>query len=300
MNTRLNSWRACPKKTEFTWPLKTIKQQLKWASDILYSISCSSRLDSEVLLAHCLQKDRSYLLTWPEQELTTRQQDCFQELVRRRLQPQPVAYLVGYREFYSMRFDTTPDTLVPRPETELLVDTVLELTQNLPSAMILELGTGTGAIALAIKKHNPGCQMRATDVSQSALEVARANAKKHVLDVQFVLSDWYQAIVPDVQFDIIVSNPPYVASNDPCLGQGDLPAEPIQALSSGDSGLEALEMIIAGAVERLKPGGYLLLEHGFEQAQAVTELLEQMAFEAIQTKFDFNDLERMTMARRHR
>lgn len=280
--------------------MNTIKQQLKWASEILYSISCSSRLDSEVLLAHCLQKDRSYLLTWPELELTRQQQDCFQDLVRRRLQPQPVAYLVGYREFYSMRLDTTPDTLVPRPETELLVDSVLELTQNMPCAKILELGTGTGAIALAIKKHNPGGQMCATDVSQSALEVATSNAKKHALDVQFVLSDWYQAIVPDARFDIIASNPPYVASNDPCLEQGDLPAEPMQALSSGVSGLEALEVIIKGAVERLKPGGYLLLEHGFEQAQAVAELLEKMAFEAIQTKYDFNDLERMTMARKPR
>ena len=278
--------------------MNTIKQQLKWGSDILYNTSCSAQLDSELLLAHCLQKDRSYLFSWPEKVLTRQQQDCFHELVRRRLQPQPVAYLVGYREFYSLPLKTTPDTLVPRPETELLVDTALELLNHQPGARVLELGTGTGAIALAIKKHSPSSRVRATDCSSAALDVARTNANIFSLDIEFVHSDWYRAIEAGAQFDFIVSNPPYVAAGDPCLRQGDLRAEPIGALSSGESGLEALEVIIAGAGERLKAGGYLLLEHGFEQAQAVTGMLENMKFEAIQTKRDLNDLERMTMARK--
>lgn len=193
---------------------------------------------------------------------------------------------------------TTPDTLVPRPETELLVDTVLELTEGMAVADILELGTGTGAISLAIKKHNPASQLCATDFSSAALEVAKSNAQKFALDIRFILSDWYQAVAADAQFDVIVSNPPYIAADDPYLTQGDLPAEPMQALSSGESGLEALEIIIPGAFDHLGPGGYLVLEHGFEQAPTVTKLFAKMGFEAIQTRLDFNDLERMTMGRK--
>lgn len=259
-------------------------------------MSCSARLDSEVLLAHCLQKDRSYLLTWPEKELTHEQQACFEDLVRRRLQPQPVAYLVGYREFYSMSLMTTPDTLVPRPETEMLVDRVLEITKHNPGSEILDMGTGTGAIALAIKKHAPSCRVSATDYSPDTLKIARSNADKLSLDVQFILSDWYREIAPDLVYDVIVSNPPYIAASDPFLHQGDLPAEPIQALSSGESGLEALQIIISGARGRLKPGGVLVLEHGYDQAPAVRQLLIDGGFESVKSERDFNDLERMTMA----
>lgn len=274
----------------------TIKQQLEWATKVLYSISCSAALDSEVLLAFCLQKNRSYLLTWPEKELTAKQLECFHELVRKRLQPQPVAYLTGSREFYSMELNTTPATLVPRPETEMLVDTVLELIAEIASAKILELGTGTGAIALAIKKHAPSSDILATDISQSALQVARTNAEKHHLDISFVESNWYQAIQPH-KFDVIVSNPPYIAACDPYLSQGDLPAEPLQALSSGETGLEALRVIIQGAGTYLTASGWIVLEHGYDQQQAVTELLLEYGFSDIKTHRDFNDLARLTLAR---
>jgi len=274
----------------------TIKQQLEWASQVLYSISCSASLDSEILLAFCLKKNRSYLMTWPEQELDEDQLKCFHDLVHRRLQPQPIAYLTGTREFYSMALDTTPATLVPRPETEMLVDKVLELIADRPSANILELGTGTGAIALAIKQHAPHSQIVATDVSQQALDVARGNALQHQLDVEFLLSDWYQFIPAQSSYDIIVSNPPYIAADDPYLGQGDLPAEPQQALSSGETGLEALQVIIRKAGEFLNNNGWIVLEHGYDQAQQVHVLLSQGGFKRISLVRDINDLARLTMA----
>ncbi|MCK4711086.1 MAG: peptide chain release factor N(5)-glutamine methyltransferase [Gammaproteobacteria bacterium] len=277
--------------------MPNIKQQLERATKALYSISCSAALDSEVLLAFCLQKNRSYLLTWPEKELSSDQLECFHELVRKRLQPQPVAYLTGSREFYSMELNTTPATLVPRPETEMLVDKVLELIAELDSPKILELGTGTGAISLALKKHAHSCEILATDISQAALKVAQSNAQKHHLDISFVESNWYQSIPQDL-FDVIVSNPPYIAASDPYLGQGDLPAEPLMALSSGETGLESLKTIIQQASAFLQPAGWIVLEHGYDQQQAVTELLLEYGFREVETLRDFNDLARLTLARR--
>lgn len=276
----------------------SIRQQLKWASNTLYSISCSARLDSEVLLAFCLRKNRSYLMTWPDQELTGDQIDRFHNLVQRRVQPQPVAYLTGSREFYSMELNTTPATLVPRPETELLVDTVLKLIQYIESPNILELGTGNGAIALALKKHKPMCQVLATDISQQSLHVAKSNALKHRLDIDFVQSDWHRKLSASSQYDIIVSNPPYIAADDPYLSQGDLAAEPRLALCSGETGLEAMISIIAGAGRRLKPAGWIVLEHGYEQSHAVTDLLFDAKFINIATYRDINDLPRMCVGQR--
>ncbi len=302
MSTRLNNWPIWLKsidRTEATiLPAKshTIKHQLEWATAVLYSISCSAALDSEVLLAHCLQKNRSYLLTWPERELTAEQLEQFHELVRKRLQPQPVAYLIGSREFYSMDLNTTSDTLVPRPETELLVESVLDLIVDLTAPKILELGTGTGAISLAIKKHASQSDIVATDISEAALQVARSNALKHHLDIGLIESDWYQALIP-AKFDIIVSNPPYIASDDPYLSQGDLPAEPIQALCSGKTGLEALSVIIQGGRDYLNDNGWILLEHGYDQEQAVTDIFKQYGYHEISTLRDFNDLPRVTRAK---
>ncbi len=275
----------------------SIKQQLEWATKTLFSISCSAGLDSEVLLAFCLQKNRTYLLTWPEKELTTEQLDCFREIIKKRLQPQPVAYLTGSREFYSMELNTTPATLVPRPETELIVDTVLDLIAHIDAPEILEMGTGTGAIALALKKYKPKSNVLATDFSQAALDVARSNAIKHELTISLLQSNWYQ-YVPERKFDVIVSNPPYIAADDPYLSQGDLPAEPIMALSSGETGLEALEMIIQDASSYLNKDGWIVLEHGYDQQQQVTEILEKNGFDNIKTLTDFNDLPRVSLGLR--
>lgn len=276
----------------------TIQQQLVWATNALGSISCSSRLDSEILLAFCLQRDRSYLMTWPERVLNEHEIDCFHDLVRRRLQPQPIAYLVGSREFYSIPLATTPDTLVPRPETEMLVDKVLELVEDIDQPNILELGTGTGAIALAIKRHSDHSQVTATEVSPAALAVARDNACQQALDIQFIESDWYQSVPHQRLFDVVVSNPPYIAADDPYLRLGDLPAEPQQALCSGPNGLEALQPIIVGGLEFLANNGWMVLEHGYQQGTAVAEILVDNGYENITLYKDFNDLERMTVARK--
>ena len=298
MNTRQSSWPSWRKKISSRFMSITITQQLAWASGVLDAISDSPRLDSEILLAHCLQQDRSYLITWPERELSERQIECFQQLVRRRLEPQPIAYLVGSREFYSLQLETTPATLVPRPETEMLVDKTLELLQGLDSPQLLELGTGTGAIALALKKQRPDIELTATDISAEALQVASRNAQKHHLQINFLQSDWYTSVHGDMLFDVIVSNPPYIAADDPYLARGDLPAEPHQALSSGSSGLEALQIIISGAEHFLQPGGWLVLEHGYDQQLEVQQLLREQGYEQVQTFNDFNDLPRLSMARR--
>jgi release factor glutamine methyltransferase len=275
--------------------LNSIKQQLEWAKNVLYSISCSAALDSEVLLAHCLQKNRSYLITWPEKELTSQQLECFRDLVRRRLQPQPVAYLTGQREFYSMELNTTPATLVPRPETEMLVDKVLDIVADIESPGILELGTGTGAISLALKRHIPHSHITATDISADALKVAQFNAQQYHLEINWLQSDWYQSVPPET-FDVIASNPPYIAEGDPYLSQGDLPAEPQQALCSGETGLEALEQIIQGVQKWLKPSGWIVLEHGYDQQEAVSQLLSKQGFSCIETLKDFNELPRLSIA----
>ena len=276
----------------------SIRQQLDWAAGILESISCSARLDSEVLLAHCLQKNRSYLMTWPERELDQLQLSCFQELVRRRLQPLPIAYLVGEKEFYSLTLKTTPATLVPRPETEMLVDKVLQMTQTITTPRILELGTGTGAIALSIKQHSAGSEILATDVSTEALQVARENAQTHQLDIDFRLSDWFSEIEPEPCFDVIVSNPPYIDELDPYLSQGDLPAEPRQALVSADHGMQALTEIIAKGKGYLKPGGWLVLEHGYDQREPVNQLLSAHGYVQVETFQDFNQLPRMSIGQK--
>ncbi len=236
-------------------------------------------------------------MTWPEKELNPDQLDCFQDLVRRRLD-QPIAYLTGTREFYSMELKTNKHTLVPRPETEMLVDRVLQLIGDKQSARILELGTGTGAIALAIKQHAPQCLILATDVNPETLAVAKGNASQHRLDVQFLLSDWYHSVSAQPGFDIIVSNPPYIAAGDSCLKEGDLPAEPRQALTSGESGLEALQVIIQQSGEYLNKKGWIVLEHGYDQAQEVQKMLQQNDFVEIGLLTDFNDLARLTSARK--
>ncbi len=275
--------------------ITTIRQQLAWATALFEAISDSARLDSEILLAHCLAQNRSYLMTWPERELAAGQLECFHALVQRRLEPQPVAYLVGSREFYSLQLETTPATLVPRPETELLVEKTLQLVAAIQSPSILELGTGTGAIALALKTHCPDCRVSATDFNHETLEVARRNADQHHLQVEFLQSDWYQSLAADQRYDLIVSNPPYIAANDPYLSSGDLPAEPRHALCSGDSGLEALEIIIHGAGDHLHPGGWLVLEHGYDQQQEVQRLLSGQGFDQVETFNDFNDLPRVSL-----
>ncbi len=271
-----------------------LRDRLMQAAGRLGAVSDSPRLDAELLMAHCLKRDRAWLLTWPGHVLDEQQQTCFDELLQRRLAGEPVAYLLGEREFWSLRLKVSPATLVPRAETELLVERALTEIDGRPRPRVLELGTGSGAIALALKQERPDTDITATDISASALEVARENAARLGLALRLLESDWFDAIGPGERFDLIVSNPPYIAAGDPWLARGDLPAEPQSALCSGPSGLEALERIIADAPAFLRPGAALLLEHGYDQLEPVQQRLREAGFAQIETWTDFNELPRVS------
>lgn len=272
-----------------------IDTAIEWATKRCSGSSDTPKLDAEILLAHCLGKPRSYLYSWPEQRLVAEDWHSFQTLVTQRVLPTPVAYLLGEREFYSLTLKTDPTTLIPRPETELLVENAINICESSSATELLELGTGTGAIAIAIKMHHPDINIVATDISADCLDIARQNAIDHATTIDWVESDWFLQLPGNRKFDVIVSNPPYIPAADPCLAKGDLRAEPLSALSPGETGLEALEQIIAQASAYLKPGGYLLLEHGFDQQKQVASLLQAQGFSNITCKLDLNQLPRVSL-----
>ena len=252
----------------------------------------SPKLDAEVLLGFVLGQSRTYLYTWPERELSATQQSLLEELVARRASGTPVAYLVGEREFWSLPLQVNEHTLIPRPETELLVEQALA---RLPrSGRALDLGTGTGAIALALVSERPDAEIWAVDASREALKVARANVERLGLPVQLVHSDWF-AQVSGQRFHLIVSNPPYIAEADPHLGQGDVRFEPLTALASGRDGLADIRQIVARAPAHLHPGGWLLFEHGYDQGAPVRELLTQAGFSSVETVQDYGGNDRVTL-----
>ncbi len=274
-----------------------IDTAVDWAARRFAAVSESARLDAELLLAHCLEKPRSYLYSWPEQALSEPCWQRFRDLVQQRLKPTPVAYLLGRREFYSMEYASSPAALVPRPETELLVELALARIPPDAALRICDLGTGTGIIAITLKKQRPLSTLLATDVDPGCLALARDNAHRHRVEIEFIQSDWYQDLPRSPAFDLIVSNPPYVAAGHPFMAQGDLPAEPEIALTPGPSGLEALEIIVGRAPEFLKPGGWLLLEHGYDQQAPVAKLLRAGGFTEISCESDHNDLPRASLGR---
>lgn len=252
----------------------------------------SPKLDAEVLLGFVLGQSRTYLYTWPERELSATQQSLLEELVARRASGTPVAYLVGEREFWSLPLQVNEHTLIPRPETELLVEQALA---RLPrSGRALDLGTGTGAIALALVSERPDAEIWAVDASREALKVARANVERLGLPVQLVHSDWF-AQLSGQRFHLIVSNPPYIAEADPHLGQGDVRFEPLTALASGRDGLADIRQIVARAPAHLHPGGWLLFEHGYDQGAPVRELLTRAGFSSVETVQDYGGNDRVTL-----
>ena len=274
-----------------------IDTALRWAAGEIRSCSESARLDAELLLSHCLGKPRSYLYSWPETTLSDSCWRCFRELVRLRMLPTPVAYLLGRREFYSLDYATTPAALVPRPETELLVELALAVIPAERPWRICDLGTGSGIVAVTIAAQRPDCRVCASDIDPECLSLARVNARRHGVEVEFFEADWYRGLPPEARFDLILSNPPYIAAGHPFLAQGDLPAEPRLALTPGPTGLEALEKIIGGAPGFLTPGGMLMVEHGYDQQAAVYGLLTAAGFGDIGCEVDFNELPRVSSGR---
>jgi len=283
-----------------------IRQALANATQALSKTSDSARLDAELLLAHCLQKTRTYLFTWPEKNLTAAQSECFNALLTQRLTGHPIAHLTGTREFWGLELQVTPDTLIPRPDTELLVEIALahlekkadEQTGKKAQQSLLDLGTGTGAIALAIASEHPHLHITATDIDAATLAVAQRNAAQHHCNtIRFLQSDWFQALatLPDNdRFDMIVSNPPYIANDDPHLQQGDVRFEPDRALTSGDDGLHDIRHLIQNAKSHLKTGGWLFIEHGYDQGDAVTTLLRQAEYTQVQCHQDLAGNDRVS------
>ncbi len=261
--------------------MSDIKHSLENAARLLAATSASARLDAELLLSYTLKQSRAFFYAHPEEMLTAAQQTHFQQLTAQRAAGMPIAYLTQTREFWSLPLRVSKDTLIPRPETELLVELALTLLGDIAAASILDLGTGSGAIALALASERPDWHLIAADKSLAAIDVARDNAERlNLLNVDILCSNWFEAIPPQ-QFNAIVSNPPYIADQDEHLTLGDVRFEPQEALVSGKDGLHALAHIIQHSVERLKPNGLLLLEHGFTQGPAVTTLLEQAGYQNV-------------------
>ncbi len=240
----------------------------------LQGLSDSPDLDVALLLCHCLDKPRSYLYSWPERELTEAQQRQFQHCLQRRQEGEPIAHILGEREFWSLSLEVSADTLIPRPDTECLVEKALALLAGEESAArALDLGTGTGAIALALAAELPAWEVVGVDRVSSAVALARRNAKRNDLNnVQFFQSSWFDELDPKDKFVLIVSNPPYIDECDPHLLEGDVRFEPRSALVAQEAGLADLRSLIDNAPDYLSSGGWLLVEHGYNQAEAVAGL----------------------------
>ncbi|HLF98303.1 MAG TPA: peptide chain release factor N(5)-glutamine methyltransferase [Methylococcaceae bacterium] len=277
-----------------TAPL-TIAAVLREAAAKLVPVCDPPQFEAEALLSHVLEKNRAHLRAWPERELSSEQAVRFLALLERRARGEPTAYLTGSREFWSREFRVTREVLIPRPETELLVDLALERLPVERPVRVLDLGTGSGALAVTLALERPLAEVTAVDACPRALEVARGNAlRMSAANVRFVLSDWFSAI-PETEFDLIVSNPPYVAAEDPHLQENGLPFEPIAALAAGTDGLDAIRRIVPAALFRLAPGGALLLEHGYDQGAAVQDLLAEAGFRAVVTHADLQGHPRVTL-----
>lgn len=260
-------------------------------------------LETRILLSHVTGLSRMQLITHDEQVLTPAQSETLQQLIRRRQQGEPIAYLTGQREFYGLMLRVTPDVLIPRPETELLVE--LALARLPAGGRVLDMGTGSGAIAVAIAHERPDAEVTALDVSPAALAVAAENAGRRMSPIRFIESDWYRALGEQPaqnepqSFDVIVANPPYIVAGDTHLAQGDLRFEPVNALTDHGDGLSALRTIIAGAPAHLRAGGWLLMEHGYDQAAAVRELLELQGFREVRSWRDLAGIERVSGGHLH-
>lgn len=281
--------------------VNTIQAILKTASDKLAVCSDSAKLDAKVLLAHVINKDTTYLFTWADEVLEQPIIAEFEQLLTRRLNGEPIAYITGTKEFWSLPFFVAPSTLIPRPDTETLVELVLDHVQQ-QSIKLLDLGTGTGAIALALASEQPNWQITALDFNPEAVALAKKNAENLKLtQVTIAQSNWYSALSKSEQpennqFDVIVSNPPYIDENDKHLGEGDVRFEPNSALVANNNGYADIEHIISQGRQYLNKKGSMYLEHGFEQGKQVRELFSQYGYQQATTVQDLAGNDRITWA----
>ncbi|MCW8935981.1 MAG: peptide chain release factor N(5)-glutamine methyltransferase [Gammaproteobacteria bacterium] len=281
-----------------------IIQHLKNATQQLESLSDSARLDAEVLLAYSLNKNRTWLITWPEKELNKDEEESFNRLLKRRVNGEPIAHIIGSREFWSLDLNVSKDTLIPRPETELMIEEILNLYPQTSGINCLDLGTGSGAIALALASERPDWKITATDISEAALEIAKQNALQLKLNnINFLNGSWFEPLLvqsPEqasrqVQlFDIIASNPPYIPRTDPHLSQGDVRFEPITALASGEDGLDDIRLICQQAHKYMKSGALLIIEHGFDQKAQLHDIFMASAYKNIRQFDDLSKQARLT------
>lgn len=271
-----------------------IDATLKHATSILDGHTPSPRLDAELLLAHYLDKSRSYLFAWPEVEVTSQQQQHFDQALAKRKEQYPVAYLIGYQEFWSLQLEVNEAVLIPRADTELLVETALEKLEAIPHPRILELGTGSGAIALSLASERTDSEIIATDLSSEALKVAIRNKDRTgIANVSFLQSDWFND-VSQTDFDLIISNPPYIDPNDQHMQTG-IRFEPLSALCAESKGLADLMTITQHASQHLKNSGWLMLEHGYDQGKATTELLKKADYKNVSCLKDLSNNDRITI-----
>lgn len=255
------------------------------------------QLEARMLIGHVTQLTRVQLITQSERAFSAAEATQLNSLFQRRVAGEPMAYLLGEREFFGLTFKVDPAVLIPRPDTELLVELAL---QHLPQdGRVLDMGTGSGAIAIAIAHTRRDAQVTALDVSENALRVAQSNAKNNQVDVTFLRSDWFTALAQQ-QFDVIVSNPPYIVAGDRHLSEGDLRFEPIDALTDHADGLSALRIISKQAADYLSDDGWLLMEHGYDQAEAVRDLLKQDGYTEVQSWCDLANIERVSGGKKSR
>jgi len=276
--------------------MSTVRQALAAAREHLAGLAdADPDLDARVLLCHVLGKPPTWLYAWPDAELDPDQQAAFDDLLARRAAGAPVAHLTGQREFWGLAFKVSPATLTPRPDTELLVETTLALGGDRPALRLLDLGTGSGAIALAIAHERPGWRITASDASAAALALAADNAAALGLWIRLLPGHWFDALPAGERFDLIVSNPPYVCDADPHLSLGDVAHEPLSALTAGTDGLDDLRHIVAQAPAWLTAGGWLAVEHGRDQGEAVRRLFSAAGFSRVATRQDLGNRDRVTL-----
>lgn len=279
--------------------LSTILQLINLGEQTLAQVSDSAKLDSQILLSFIIQKPISYLYTWPEQLISQTDEKAFSLLLKRRFNHEPIAYIIGEKEFWSMSFKVSPSTLIPRPDTEVLVETVLN-NHNMAEIRCCDLGTGTGAIALALASERPLWLIDALDFNSDAVMLAKENATLLGFPkINIYQSDWFSQVSLEKRFEVIVSNPPYIDKVDPHLAQGDVQYEPLSALVADNAGMKDFISIAEQALSFLAPEGMIYFEHGYNQGSNVRELLIRLGYQNVRTVNDYNGHERVTFGQRY-